>query len=80
MRRVGEVVRVTGNVAVVRVPDGTGGADDPPDIGTAVVDENLDGQGEVVDVFGPVERPYLAVSPADGVHLPALVGTPLYAR
>jgi RNA-binding protein len=33
-----------------------------------------------VDVFGPVERPYLAVSPAEGVRLAPLVGTALYAR
>ena len=75
MRRIGEVVRIAQNVAVVRAPD-----PDHVDIGTPVVDENLDDLGRVVDVFGPVERPYLAVSPNDDVHLPALVGSPLYAR
>jgi len=75
MKRAGEVVRVAQNVAVVRAP-----GDDHADIGTGVVDEELTDVGRVVDVFGPVERPYLAVSPADGVHLPALVGTKLYAR
>ncbi|PSQ33270.1 H/ACA RNA-protein complex protein Gar1, partial [Halobacteriales archaeon SW_12_69_24] len=57
MRRVGEVVRTAQNLAVVRSPDET-----CPDIGTGVVDEDLDELGRVVDVFGPVERPYLAVS------------------
>ena len=75
MRRVGEVVRVAQHVAVVRSPD-----ESYPDIGRSVVDENLDDLGRVVDVFGPVERPYLAVSPDEDVHLPALVGTKLYAR
>jgi RNA-binding protein len=75
MKRIGEVVRIAQNVAVVRAPDA-----DHVDIGTPVVDENLDDLGRVVDVFGPVERPYLAVSPDDDVHLPALVGSPLYAR
>ena len=75
MRRVGEVVRVAQNIAVVRSPD-----EFHPDIGTGVVDEDLDELGRVVDVFGPVERPYLAVSPDGEVHLPALVGTKLYAR
>jgi RNA-binding protein len=75
MRRVGEVVRVAQNVAVVRAP-----GEEYVDIGTEVVDENLDDLGRVVDVFGPVERPYLAVSPGEGVHLPALVGAKLYAR
>jgi RNA-binding protein len=75
MRRIGEVVRVAGGVAVVRSPD-----EEFPEIGTPVVDENLDDRGRVVDVFGPVDRPYLAVSPDDNVHLPALVGSVLYAR
>ncbi|WP_123536395.1 H/ACA ribonucleoprotein complex subunit GAR1 [Halosimplex salinum] len=75
MKRVGEVVRIAQNLAIVRAPD-----DDHVDIGTPVVDENLDDLGRVVDVFGPVDRPYLAVTTDDDVHLPALVGTPLYAR
>ncbi|PSP74762.1 H/ACA RNA-protein complex protein Gar1 [Halobacteriales archaeon QH_6_68_27] len=75
MRRVGEVVRVAQNIAVVRSSD-----ESHPDIGTGVVDEDLDELGRVVDVFGPVERPYLAISPDGEVHLPALVGTKLYAR
>jgi RNA-binding protein len=75
MRRLGEVVRTAQGVAVVRCPD-----DDHPDIGTPVVDEQLEAVGRVVDVFGPVDRPYLAVSPAEGVALPALLGTPVYAR
>jgi RNA-binding protein len=33
-----------------------------------------------VDVFGPVSRPYVAITPDDGVSLPALVGEKLYAR
>ena len=73
MRRVGEVVRVAQGLAIVRAPDG-----EHPDIGTPVVDRSLSNVGRVVDVFGPVERPYLAVSPTD---LPTtLLGTVLYAR
>jgi RNA-binding protein len=75
MRRLGEVVRTAQGLAIVRCP----GADHP-DIGTMVVDENLDAVGRVVDVFGPVQRPYLAVTPDDGVALPMLVGGPVYAR
>lgn len=75
MNRVGEVVRVAQGVAVVRLPGET-----YPEVGTTVVDEQLDDVGRVVDVFGPVERPYVAVSPAEGVHLPGLVGAKLYAR
>jgi len=75
MKRVGEVVSVAQGVAVVRAPDA-----DHVAIGTPVVDEDLDDCGRVVDVFGPVEHPYLAVSPDGDIHLPTLVGSPLYAR
>lgn len=75
MRRVGEVVRVAQGVAVVRCP-----SDDPPAIGTDVVDEDLADVGRVVDVFGPVERPYMAVSPNEGDPPAVLLGRSLYAR
>ena len=75
MYRVGQVVRVAQGLAILRA---TG--DDPASIGTMVLDDSLADVGRVVDVFGPVERPYLAVTPNDDVHLPALVGETLYAR
>ena len=75
MRRVGSVERLAQGLAVVRAPDG-----EYADIGTSVVDAELNSVGTVVDVFGPVDRPYLAVSPGSNVHLPALVGSPVYAR
>ena len=75
MRRIGEVVRTAQHLAVVRADD-----DKYPEFGTDLVDENLDDVGRVVDVFGPVERPYVAVSPTDDVVVPTLLGTTLYAR
>jgi RNA-binding protein len=75
MKRVGEVVRVAQGLAVLRAPE-----EDHAAIGTSVVDETLADRGRVVDVFGPVERPYLAVSPTGETHLPELVGQALYAR
>ncbi|MDS0281522.1 H/ACA ribonucleoprotein complex subunit GAR1 [Haloarcula onubensis] len=75
MRRVGSVERLAQGLAVVRATD-----EGYADIGSTLVDEELTSVGEVVDVFGPVERPYMAVSPASGVHIPALLGSPLYAR
>ena len=75
MRRVGDVVRTAQGLAVLRAPD-----EGKPDFGIAVVDENLTDIGRVVDVFGPVARPYVAVSPNDDVRLPTLLGTTLYAR
>lgn len=75
MKRAGSVVRTAQGLAVVRC-DG----DEYADVGTTLVDEQLDAVGRVVDVFGPVERPYLAVDPDDGVRLAALLGDTLYAR
>lgn len=75
MRRAGEVVRTAQGVAVLRCPD-----ESFPDVGTNLVDDSLADVGRIVDVFGPVERPYLAVSPTETVRLAPLVGTVLYAR
>jgi RNA-binding protein len=75
MKRLGEVVRTAQGVAVVRSPD-----DSTPALGTTVVDEELTECGRVVDVFGPVDRPYFAVSPTDDVRIVTLVGSPVYTR
>jgi RNA-binding protein len=75
MKRLGEAVRTAQGVLVVRSPD-----DGTPDIGTEVIDESLDTVGRVVDVFGPVDRPYFAVSPDEGVRIAMLVGSPVYTR
>ncbi|QSG08822.1 H/ACA ribonucleoprotein complex subunit GAR1 [Halapricum desulfuricans] len=75
MQRAGTVTDIAQNVAIVRCPD-----DDHPEIGARLLDENLDTVGRVVDVFGPVERPFLAVSPDDGVRPASLLGAVLYYR
>lgn len=75
MRRLGDVVRTAQGLAVVRSPD-----DATPDIGTPVVDESLNDVGRIVDVFGPVDRPYVAISPDDGARLAGLVGSKVYTR
>ncbi|ADD07153.1 tRNA/rRNA pseudouridine synthase complex protein Gar1 [Natrialba magadii ATCC 43099] len=82
MKRIGTVVRTAQGLAVLRADATDGDADDAhrDEIGTIVLDDSLDEVGRVVDVFGPVDQPYLAVTPDSGVHLPALVGSTLYAR
>ena len=75
MQRIGTVSGTAQGLALVRWED-----DDPPRIGLTVVDESLSTAGRVVDVFGPVDRPYLAVSPAGSVRLADLLGQKLYAR
>ena len=74
MRRAGEVVRVAQGLAVVRAP-----GEEFPDVGAKLVDESLEEVGEVVAVFGPVEGPYLAVTP-DAEPVARLVGETVYAR
>lgn len=74
MKRAGEVVRTHG-LLVLRSAD-----DDPPDIGTAVLDESLSDVGRVVDVFGPVERPYVAVALDDEDDETRYLGDRLYVR
>lgn len=74
MRRIGTVVRTAGGVAVARSPD-----ESHPGVGAMVVDDALATVGRVVDVMGPVSRPYLVVSPTDGP--PAdLLNERLYVR
>lgn len=75
MERVGTVDRTAQGLLVVRCDEG-----DRPEIGTVVVDENLATVGRVVDVFGPVAKPYVAVTPNDRENIATLVGTKLYAR
>ncbi len=90
MRPAGEVVRATGGLAVIRVdatldPE-TVDREDPtpalaaagvPGVGEEVVDGSLDRVGQVVETFGPVERPYLAVDAEDPA---TLIGERLYVR
>jgi len=89
MRPAGEVVRAAQGLAILRVDpppdDGAGssgggdGRSDHPRIGTELVDGSLSTVGQVVDVFGPVERPYLAVTPR-GRDPATMLGERLYVR
>jgi len=75
MERVGAVTGVAGGVVVARADEGV-----RPDLGSEVIDESLDRIGRIVDVFGPVGRPYVAITPDDDVRTALLVGERLYAR
>lgn len=74
MKRLGEVVRTHG-LLVLRGADA-----DPPDIGTTALDESLSDVGRVVDVFGPVDRPYVAVTLSDDGDETRFLGERLYVR
>jgi RNA-binding protein len=75
MERLGTVRRITGNLLVLRAA-----STDPAPIGAMAIDETLETVGRVVDVFGPTDAPYLAVSPADAITPASLIQQPLYWR
>lgn len=72
MYRLGTVTRSAQGLMIVRLDA------DVVDIGTDVTDDTLETVGWVVDVFGPVGRPYVAVNPATDVHPPSYIGQRLY--
>ena len=74
MRRAGTVVACAQGNAIVQSPD-----DWHPDLGVSVVDERLERVGRVVDIIGPLDRPYIVVSPETGEPT-ALLGELLYVR
>lgn len=74
MQRIGRVNTIVGGLLIVRGED-----ESHPDIGQSVLDESLTTIGDVVDVIGPVERPYTVVAPAEAPD-PSLIETVLYAR
>jgi rRNA processing protein Gar1 len=51
--------------------------DNPPKIGSEVVDENLNVVGKVFDIIGPVPAPYVVIKPTDR-ELTRLVDKPVY--
>jgi len=75
MERLGTVHRIAGNLLVLRAA-----SREHAPIGATAIDEGLETVGRVVDVFGPVENPYLAVTPNDSDAAASLVGSPLYWR
>lgn len=73
MYRLGTVARIAQGLLIVEITD-------RPEIGETVVTEELEEIGRVVDVFGPTDSPYAAITPHGDLHLPELLGTTLYAR
>jgi RNA-binding protein len=58
LQRLGKVLNVTPSQNVVVKTDKT------PQIGSAVVDENLKVVGKIFDIIGPLSSPYAVVKPA----------------
>lgn len=75
MRRAGTAVATAQGMSLVKCAD-----DDPPAIGSELLDEHLNPIGRVVDVIGPVSGPYLVIDPHSDTHPTELLGEPLYVR
>lgn len=71
IRPLGTVEQTAQGLAVVQ-------STEPPELGAAVVDDQLTAVGTVVDVFGPTAAPYCAITPADGQSLVELLGKRVY--
>ncbi len=72
LRRLGKVLHVSRNGLLILRTDKT------PPIGARVVDININTVGFIIDVFGPVKEPYVAVRPQKGIDTLASVGQILY--
>lgn len=75
MERVGTVVKFAQGLLVVRSD-----AASYPSIGTAVIDERLEAVGSVVDVIGPVDQPFVIVSPSDDSEMSSALNQRVYTR
>ena len=73
MKRIGEVKTITGSIAIVQSEDQT-----RPKIGTKVIDEKLENVGRIVDVIGPVSRPYMVIKIKEGTK--SILKKRLYSR
>ena len=76
MRRLGRVLHVSKRGSLILRTDKT------PPIGpkALVLDKEAKKIGTILDVFGPVNNPYVSIRLYDGIDPYKLVGQPLYLR
>ncbi len=71
LQRLGKVISITPSSSLIIKTE------NPPKIGTEVVDESLKVVGRVFDIIGPMSSPYAVIKPS--VKDPAdLINKPLY--
>ncbi|MDY6819222.1 MAG: Gar1/Naf1 family protein [Halobacteriales archaeon] len=76
MQRIGTVVRTAQGSIVVRAD-----TDTPPDVGATVIDESLTTVGRIVDIMGPIDRPFVVIRPVENGPAPAtLLNERVYVR
>ncbi|MBY8998104.1 MAG: H/ACA RNA-protein complex protein Gar1 [Candidatus Thorarchaeota archaeon] len=76
MRRLGKVLHISKRGSIILRTDKT------PSAGSRsiVLDKKAQEVGIIIDVFGPVKEPYVAVRPRRGLDPSKLVGQLLYLR
>jgi RNA-binding protein len=76
MRRLGKALHVSKRGSLILRTDKT-----PPTGPKALVlDKEANKIGTVLDVFGPVNNPYVSIRPYEGIDIQSLVGQILYLR
>ena len=74
MRRLGKVLHISNRGSIIIRTEKT------PPVGrqTIVMDKKAQEVGTIIDVFGPVKFPYVAIKPNRGYNPQKLVGQMLY--
>ncbi|MGY5880769.1 MAG: Gar1/Naf1 family protein [Candidatus Thorarchaeota archaeon] len=74
MRRLGKVLHISKRGSIIIRTEKT------PPVGSKslVMDKNAQEVGTIIDVFGPVKYPYVAIKPKRGYEPQKLVGQMLY--
>ena len=78
MKRLGIALHVVQNKLIVQSEQVVGNETSIPRTNSWVVDQKRTRVGKVLDIFGPINRPYIIVRPNRDVDAAAHVGKKLY--
>ena len=78
MKRLGTALHVVQNKLIVQSEQVVGSETSIPRTKSWVVDQKRTRVGKVLDIFGPINRPYIIVRPNRDVDAAAHVGKKLY--
>ena len=76
MRRLGKVLHISKRGSIILRTDKTPSAGSK----SVVLDKKSQEIGVIIDVFGPVKEPYVAIRPKQDIDALKLVGQMLYLR
>ena len=78
MKRLGTALHAVQNKLIIQSKQIVGSETDIPRTNSWVVDQKRTRVGKVLDIFGPINHPYIIVRPNRGVDAAAHVGKKLY--